>query len=37
MALNRTPRDEIDRYLASHFDLPDRGSVLDDVFRRIGR
>jgi hypothetical protein len=36
MALNRTPRAEIELYLSTHFDLPDRDGVLDEVYRRIG-
>lgn len=36
MALNGQPRDEADRYLAEHFDLPDRSSLLDDVYEAVG-
>jgi len=36
MALNGTPREETDRYLAENFDLPDRGSLLDEVYARVG-
>ena len=36
MALNGTPRDEIDRYLADNFDIPDRSGLLDDVYARVG-
>jgi DivIVA domain-containing protein len=32
MAMNRTPREEIDRYLAENFKLTDRRGLLDDVF-----
>jgi DivIVA domain-containing protein len=32
MVMNRTPRDEIDRYLAENFRLTDRRGLLDDVF-----
>jgi DivIVA domain-containing protein len=32
MALSGTPRDETGRYLAEHYDLPDRESLLDDVY-----
>jgi DivIVA domain-containing protein len=36
MALNGVPREETDRYLADNFDLTDRGTVLDDVYARVG-
>jgi hypothetical protein len=36
MALNGTPRDETDRYLAENFDLPDREGLLDEVYSRVG-
>ncbi len=36
MALNGTPREETDRYLAENFDVSDRSAVLDDVYSRIG-
>jgi DivIVA domain-containing protein len=36
MALNGTPRDETDRYLAENFDLPDRAALLDEVYARVG-
>lgn len=36
MALNGTSREETDRYLAEHFDLPDRNALLDDVYARVG-
>jgi DivIVA domain-containing protein len=32
MALSGTPRDETDRYLAEHYDLPDRESLLAEVY-----
>jgi hypothetical protein len=35
MALNGTPRDETDRYLAENFELSDRGSILDEVYARV--
>jgi DivIVA domain-containing protein len=35
MALNGTPRDETDRYLAENFDLSDRGAILDEVYARV--
>ncbi len=36
MALNGTPREETDRYLAEHFELGDREALLDDVYARVG-
>ena len=36
MALNGTPREETDRYLAENFDLDDRGALLDEVYSRVG-
>jgi DivIVA domain-containing protein len=36
MALNGTPREETDRYLAENFDLADRESLLDEVYSRVG-
>jgi hypothetical protein len=36
MALNRTPRDEIAKYLAEHFTLADREGLLDDIYASIG-
>lgn len=36
MALNGTPREETERYLAENFDLPDRGALLDEVYARVG-
>jgi DivIVA domain-containing protein len=32
MVMNRTPREEIDRYLAENFKLTDRRGLLDDVY-----
>ena len=32
MALSGTPRDETDRYLAEHYELPDRESLLAEVY-----
>ena len=36
MALNGTPRDETDRYLAENFNLADRQGLLDEVYSRVG-
>jgi DivIVA domain-containing protein len=36
MALNGTPREETDRYLAENFDLSDREALLDEVYARVG-
>ncbi len=36
MALNGTPREETDRYLAENFDLDDRDGLLDEVYARVG-
>jgi DivIVA domain-containing protein len=36
MALNGTPRDETDRYLADNFSLADREQLLDEVYARVG-
>ena len=36
MALNGSPRDETDRYLAEHFNLDDREAMLDEVYARVG-
>jgi DivIVA domain-containing protein len=36
MALAGTPREETERYLAEHYDLPDAGRVLDDVYALAG-
>jgi len=35
MALNGSPREETDRYLAEHFDLDDRSRMLDEVYARV--
>ncbi len=35
MALNGTSRDETDRYLAEHFDLSDRESLLNEVYASV--
>jgi DivIVA domain-containing protein len=35
MALNGTPRDETDRYLAENFQLPDRARLLDEVYAQV--
>ena len=35
MALNGTPREETDRYLAENFELSDRGAILDEVYARV--
>jgi hypothetical protein len=36
MALNGTPRDETDRYLAENFELENRAGLLDEVYARVG-
>jgi hypothetical protein len=36
MALNGTPREDTDRYLAEHFELDDREALLDEVYARVG-
>jgi DivIVA domain-containing protein len=36
MALNGSPRDETDRYLATHFNIDDREAMLDEVYARVG-
>jgi DivIVA domain-containing protein len=36
MALSGTPRDETDRYLAEHYDVPDRAALLDEVYAAAG-
>jgi DivIVA domain-containing protein len=36
MALNGTPREETDRYLAENFQLADRDALLDEVYARVG-
>jgi hypothetical protein len=35
MALSNTPREEIDRYLAEHYRLTDRGKLLDEVYESV--
>jgi DivIVA domain-containing protein len=35
MALNGTPREETDRYLAENFQLSDRGGLLDEVYSSV--
>jgi hypothetical protein len=35
MALNGTPREETDRYLAENFELPDRDGLLDEVYASV--
>jgi len=35
MALNGTPREETDRYLADNFNLPDRQGLLDEVYASV--
>jgi DivIVA domain-containing protein len=32
MALSGAPREETDRYLAEHYDVPDRAALLDEVY-----
>jgi DivIVA domain-containing protein len=36
MALNGTPREETERYLAENFQLEDRETLLDEVYARVG-
>lgn len=36
MALNHSSREETDRYLAEHFELPDRARLLDEVYASVG-
>ena len=36
MALNGTPREETDRYLAENFELDDREGLLNEVYERVG-
>jgi DivIVA domain-containing protein len=36
MAFSGTPRDEIDRYLAENYDVPDRAALLDEVYAATG-
>lgn len=35
MALNGTPREETDRYLAENFRLTDRRGLLDEVYSSV--
>jgi hypothetical protein len=35
MALNGTPREDTDRYLAENFQLSDRGGLLDEVYASV--
>jgi hypothetical protein len=35
MALNGTPREETDRYLAENFQLADRAGLLDEVYASV--
>lgn len=35
MALNGQPREEADRYLAENFNIPDRRSLLDEVYSAV--
>jgi DivIVA domain-containing protein len=37
MALEGAPREEAARYLGEHFELPDVGALLDDVYASAGR
>jgi outer membrane biosynthesis protein TonB len=37
MALDGSPRDEVDRHLADTFGPGDRAALLDDVFSRVGK
>ena len=37
MALNGTPREETEAYLADNFDLEDPQALLDDVYARAGQ
>lgn len=37
MALAGEPREQIERYLAEHFDVPDRGRLLDEVCAAAAR
>jgi hypothetical protein len=36
MALNGTPREETERYLAENFTLTDRRQLLDEVYASVG-
>jgi DivIVA domain-containing protein len=35
MALNGTPRDEVDRYLAENFQLSDRAALIEEVYASV--
>lgn len=35
MATSGRPREETDRFLAEHYDLPDRAAMLDEVYARV--
>jgi DivIVA domain-containing protein len=35
MALNGTPRDEVDRYLAENFELNDRAGLIEEVYSSV--
>ncbi len=35
MALNGTPREEVDRYLAENFDLNDRAGLIEEVYSSV--
>jgi cell division septum initiation protein DivIVA len=35
MALNGTPREEVDRYLAENFDLSDRAGLIEEVYASV--
>jgi DivIVA domain-containing protein len=35
MALNGTPREEVDRYLAENFDLHDRAGLIEEVYTSV--
>jgi hypothetical protein len=37
LALDGRSRDEVERHLAEHYELADSGSLLDDVYSRVGR
>jgi hypothetical protein len=37
LALSGKSREETDRYVAEHFDVPDRGALLDEVFATAGQ
>jgi DivIVA domain-containing protein len=36
MALSGTSREDTDRYLAAHYDVPDRAALLDEVYAAAG-